>query len=185
MLRVRDIFTDGVREITQKLEVQILQGWNESREELWYAPMAKEKAVRVSETEAQPACAFITDAGLCVMGITRTDEEMGYFDIRWRVFIGEITQSIDFKTLMQANHHAPDTVYGCVVLCGKEILTLTDTYRFVFSLGPETIRRGMFVRFGGAFAEPFLNHGTTPIRPEFFEEVLRKYSLSRLLGSMS
>ena len=136
----------------------------------------------VLETDDGADFAFLTPSGLCLIGVTHWKQDSYYIDIRWRVLIGEITSSFDFRVAMQANHSYPETPYGMTVLDGKEILTITDTYRFLVSWGPEEIQNIVVSRFGGAFSVPLALPGVNSLPSEFFSNVLQKYDLNRLLG---
>lgn len=136
----------------------------------------------VFATKEGTSFAFLTPVGLCLIGITRWKEGSDYVDIRWRVLIGEITPSFNLMTLLKRNHLFPDTPYGLVSLGGKQILSITDTYRFLLSWGSEEIQNIMVGRFGGAFAIPLAPPGVRPISDAFFSEVMQQYGLSKLLG---
>lgn len=159
MATIEDIFARGVQQIADELQVSVLQANNKR------------------------GCAFITSSGLCVMGIIWVDPELASADIRWRVFIGELTPSFDFLGPMRANHDNPDTPYGIVTIDGKSILTISDTFTFAFSLGLETIQRGIFLRWGGAFDAPFLTKGTLPLSQDFVSALLKNKSIPALLSS--
>jgi len=136
----------------------------------------------VFTTKEGTSFAFLTPTGLCLIGITRWKEGSDYVDIRWRVFIGEISSSFDFRTAMGENHRCPDTPYGVTLLNGKDILTITDTYRFLLSWGPEEIQNIIKVRFGGGLATPVALPGVEPVSEEFFVHAMRKHGVSELLG---
>ena len=148
---------------------------------------AVHQLVEISESDVftskdGTAFAFPTHTGLCLIGITHWKEGGDYVDIRWRVLIGEVSSSFDFRTAMGENHRCPDTPYGITLLNGKDVLTITDTYRFLLSWGLEEIQNIIKVRFGGGLATPVALPGAKPISEEFFVDAVRKYGLRGLLG---
>jgi len=55
---------------------------------------------------------FRTPEGLCLIGISEWFEGEASLDIRWRVFLGEITHEFDYRKIMRLNNDYPETPYG-------------------------------------------------------------------------
>lgn len=135
----------------------------------------------VASNEAGTVFAFPTPQGLCLIGVTALSKEEGYVDIRLRVFIGVVTAGFSAQQALHLNHTFPDTPYGVAELGEHEVLTITDTYRFLTSWSPEKTESIVRVRFGGAFLAPLALPGIAPI-PDDLTAALLSEGFDRLLG---
>jgi len=137
----------------------------------------------VTEKKDGTAFGFFAPLGLCLIGYTEWYVDDGSFDLRWRVFLGEVTPSLDPYSILKENHRLPDTPFGIVLLNQRLVLTMTDNYRFLVSWGPERIQRVMDLRFGcGAFAYEFIVPGIEPLSEQFFQQALQNYGFDALLS---
>ena len=128
--------------------------------------------------------AFMTQFGLCLIGIREWFEEEGYFDAVWRVFLGEISNNTNILDILGLNYSDPDTPFGIALLNDKYILTNYDRYRFLFDWGPARIARLIYIRFGGAFMqlpEPRYDFDLISLDRQYYIDLLYKYEPRMLL----
>ncbi len=135
-------------------------------------------------TGLEPEKGFIlyTNYGLCLIGYSDTYAEERYFDVRWRIYLGEATDSFNMKKALQANHKFPDSPYGLVTLEGRDIISNTDTYRFLFEWSGDKIHNIILARFGSAFIPPLMPSGVQKLSDDFYRGLVQKYGFNGLLG---
>jgi len=64
----------------------------------------------------------------------------------------------------------------------KEILTITNTYRFLRSWGDEVIKQTIVRRFGGLFfGDPLAPKGVQALPDKFYGNLLRQFGYGQLL----
>jgi hypothetical protein len=136
-------------------------------------------------TDEDTGFAFMTERGLCLLGVSDWEEQEGYVDIRWRVLMGEVTETFDVMSAMKANNKYSETPYGIAVLQGKTVLTITDTYRFLISWGPARIKKLIYLRFGGSFLTKFVPEGLRSMPQSWHKELLDSIGFGPLLGIAS
>lgn len=144
--------------------------------------IAKAARTSVLRNKEKTAYGFFTPAGYCLIGYITKRIDNGYFDLRWRVFIGEVTPSFSYEQALKINHGYPETPYGIEDLSGHQLLTITDNYRFLVSWGVEEIQEIVKARFGGAFTAPFALPGIKPLSEQFFQQALQDHGFDRFLS---
>lgn len=136
------------------------------------------------EVEEDKGFILYTSYGLCLIGYSDTYADEKYFDIRWRVYLGEVSNSFDLKSILKTNHRLPTTPYGLVTLEDKEIITITDTYRFLFEWDGDKIYNIIQARFGTAFIPPLTPSGIQKLSDDFYKEIVQKHKFYNLLGDI-
>lgn len=130
--------------------------------------------------------AFITELGLCLVGLYQIGNAEGsidYFDLRCRFYLGEIDNNFNPMQALKINHDTNDAKYGFTIIQNRPILTASDQYRFLISWGDKEIKNTIKARFGGYLVTPLLMiPGIIPLNSKFYINNLNSIGIDNLLN---
>jgi hypothetical protein len=132
----------------------------------------------------QTMYAFMTEIGLCLVGIHQIGGESEYFDLRCRFLLGIINEKFNPIQSLKINYDTNDAKYGLAIIDRIPILTATDEYRFLTSWGDNNIKNYTKSRFGGYLLPPFFlkMEGCKTLDFKFYKKALQDVGIDKLLG---
>ena len=118
---------------------------------------------------------------LIMVGIKQIAEDLDYFDLRCRIFLGEIGFAFNPLMALELAHNYAE-VYGCVLLDNRSIITVTYDYRFLTSWSEEYIKNVIKYYFGGAITTPFPFREIILLSKKSYKDLIKRDGLNKLIG---